>query len=130
VQGAAGPTGKTGPVGDIGPVGARGPTGVVPCWVSYREFWFNANSADILSAQDSVIRDMASYLKKNPTLIVGLDGHMDSHNKDLSNNRVNAIRDALIDAGVPANRIKTGAFGDSKLRRDGRVEVLIMSGNR
>jgi len=102
----------------------------VPCWVSYREFWFNANSSDILSAQDSVIRDMATYMKKNPSLVLGLDGYMDSHNKELSNNRVNAIRDALIDAGVPANRIKTGAFGDSKLRRDGRVEVLIMTGNR
>jgi outer membrane protein OmpA-like peptidoglycan-associated protein len=47
----------------------------------------------------------------------------------LSNQRVKAIRDALIKAGVPADKIKAGAFGDPELRRDGRVEVLYASAN-
>jgi len=28
-------------------------------------------------------------------------------------------------AGVPASKIRTGAFGDPQLRRDGRVAVLV-----
>jgi len=95
--------------------------------VSYREFWFNANSADILSAQTSVIADMADYVKRNPSLCVGIDGYLDWRNADLSNRRVDAVRNGLVNAGVPAERIKIGAYGDSKLRHEGRVEVLIKS---
>jgi outer membrane protein OmpA-like peptidoglycan-associated protein len=100
----------------------------VPCWVSYREFWFSANSADILSTQQPMFADMADYVKRNPSLFVAIDGHMDARNRDLSNRRINAVRDGLVNAGLPADRIKVGDYGDSKLRRDGRVEVLIKTG--
>jgi outer membrane protein OmpA-like peptidoglycan-associated protein len=120
--------GKSGAKGASGPTGAQGPAGIVPCWVSYRDFWFNANSDSILSSQKSVAKEVAAYVKNNPSLIIGIDGYTDPTNTDLSNDRVNTIRQALIDEGVPANRIKTGAFGDTKLRREGRVEVLIMTG--
>jgi len=35
----------------------------------------------------------------------------------------------LIQAGVPAYKIQTGAFGDAQLTRDRRVEVLISTSN-
>lgn len=72
---------------------------------------------------------MADYVKRNPSLILGIDAYMDSRNPDLSHQRSDAVRDAMINAGVPAERIKIGAFGDPKLRREGRVEVLIMTGS-
>jgi peptidoglycan-associated lipoprotein len=53
--------------------------------------------------------------------------------------RVGAVRDALIQAGVSADRIETGAFGVERLKcneateqcwkRDGRVEVLVRPSN-
>jgi outer membrane protein OmpA-like peptidoglycan-associated protein len=43
----------------------------------------------------------------------------------LRDRRINAVRLALIDAGVPAEKISTGAFGDPLPRNDARVEVLI-----
>jgi hypothetical protein len=47
-------------------------------------------------------------------------------NFDSSNtNRVGVVRAALIDAGVRAGKIQSGALGDPQLRRDGRVEVLV-----
>jgi outer membrane protein OmpA-like peptidoglycan-associated protein len=52
----------------------------------------------------------------------------DPRNQDLSDRRVGAVRDALIGA-VPAYRIQTGAFGDTRLTRDRRVEVLVITGN-
>jgi peptidoglycan-associated lipoprotein len=88
----------------------------------------------------SEVSDIAAYVKQNPSTKVGLDGHTDprgtdQYNQVLSERRVNAIRDALIKAGVPADRILTGAFGEARLicnqateecwQRDRRVEVLI-----
>jgi len=114
-----------GPAGEKGP---QGPAGIVPCWVSYRDFWFNTGSADILDAQRSQAAEMADYVKRNPSLVLGIDGYTDPRNKDLSEQRVDSVRNALIANGVPSDRIKTGAFGDPKLHREGRVEVLIMTG--
>lgn len=116
-----------GPKGDLGPTGARGPTGIVDCWASYREFWFDASSSTLSEEQTADLKEMAAYVKNNPSLTVGIDGRLDPMHKDLSHSRVNAVRDALIDNGVPAERIKLGAFGDPKLRQNGRVEVLIMT---
>jgi outer membrane protein OmpA-like peptidoglycan-associated protein len=53
----------------------------------------------------------------------------DPRGQEIGNRRVSTVRDALIQAGVPAHRIQTGAFGDSGRRNDRRVEVLMSSGN-
>jgi hypothetical protein len=42
---------------------------------------------------------------------------------------VEAIRIALIQAGVPANRIKIGAFGDVASRHDRRIGMLLATAN-
>ncbi len=73
-------------------------------------------------------------MKQNPSLQIGIDGSMDPRGSDprdqnLSDRRVSAVRDALIQAGVPASKIQTGAFGDTGLTRDRRVEVLLKTAN-
>lgn len=75
-------------------------------------------------AERTRITEIADYMKRNPSLIVGLDGHVDPLNRTRSLNRVNAVRDQLVLAGLPAWRIEMGTFGDPMTRRDGRVEVL------
>jgi outer membrane protein OmpA-like peptidoglycan-associated protein len=78
------------------------------------------------------ISEIAAYMKQNPSLRVGLDGYANPRGSDannLSQRRVDAVRDALIQAGVPAGNIQAGAFGDQQLKRDGRVEVLVRSSN-
>jgi len=134
VAGPIGPTGTQGPQGATGDTGAQGRVGVVSCWTSYREFWFGYGSADINSSEANKISEIAAYMKQNPSLEIGIDGSMDPRgtdprDQDLSNRRVNAIRNALIKAGVPANQIKAGAFGDVDLRHDRRVEVLFATAN-
>jgi outer membrane protein OmpA-like peptidoglycan-associated protein len=101
----------------------------VSCWTSYREFWFDYGSAEMDDSDAKMVAEIATYVKKNPSLDIGIDGSMDPRgtdprDQDLANRRVKAIHDALVKAGVPANKIKAGAFGDLKLRRDRRVEVL------
>jgi hypothetical protein len=129
VAGSIGPNGAAGAMGATGLTGAAGVAGVVPCWVTYRDFWFDAGKSNIRDLDTSMVADIASYQKKNPSLQIGIDGYSDSRNLELSNGRVNAVRDALINAGVPADKIKIGAFGDSNNRQDRRVEVLIQTAN-
>jgi outer membrane protein OmpA-like peptidoglycan-associated protein len=135
--GIAGEPGKSGPAGVQGPVGstgAQGPVGVVDRWTSFREFVFASNGAEILAGDQSKVADVAGYMKLNPSLQVGIDGSMDPRSSDprdqgLSDRRVSAVRNALIQAGVPAAKIQTGAFGDTRLTRDRRVEVLVKTAN-
>ncbi|HUF71569.1 MAG TPA: hypothetical protein VMR74_01590 [Gammaproteobacteria bacterium] len=86
-------------------------------WSSYRDFTFDGNSDDILRADDNKAQEIADYLAQNPSFRVGIDGASES--------RVANVRDALMDAGVPAAKIQTGDFGDAQLRRDNGVAVLV-----
>jgi outer membrane protein OmpA-like peptidoglycan-associated protein len=107
---------------------------VVDRWTSLRDFTFDYNKADLQPSDASKVSEIADYMKQNPSLQVGIDGSMDPRGTDprdqnLSDRRVSAVRDALIQAGVPASKIQAGAFGDAQLARDRRVEVLIRTAN-
>jgi outer membrane protein OmpA-like peptidoglycan-associated protein len=75
------------------------------------------------------VAEIADYMKQNPSLKIGIDGSIplgsNSKKLDLADLRTITVRDAMIEAGVPASRIETGEFGDSKLARNGRVEILL-----
>jgi outer membrane protein OmpA-like peptidoglycan-associated protein len=133
--------GPQGPAGPAGMAGVQGPAG--PSWTSFKNFLFDFDKSDIRANQMSEVSEIATYVKQNPSTKVAIDGHTDprgtdKYNQALSERRVNAIRDALMKAGVPADRILTGAFGESRLmcnqsteecwQRDRRVEVLINPG--
>jgi len=125
VAGPSGPSGPPGPQGPRGAKGPQGPPGVIANWLTYREFWFEPNSAEISEFARNEVPGMAGYMNKNPSLQLGIDGHKDLADPDLSNRRVNAVRDALIQAGMAAEKIKIGAFGNPARRTSGRVEVLL-----
>jgi outer membrane protein OmpA-like peptidoglycan-associated protein len=118
--------------GATGEIGAQGVIGEVDCWTSYRDFWFASESARIQDSDLDQVAEIATYMKDHPSVQLGIDGSLDPRNsngrdRELSNRRVETIRTALIDAGVPAGRITAGAYGDEDLRRDRRVEVLLVS---
>jgi outer membrane protein OmpA-like peptidoglycan-associated protein len=130
LAGVTGPTGRTGaagPQGAIGQTGAQGPGGAAGGWTPFKDFWFDYNKSDLQSSDSSKVSDIASYLRQNPGQQVGIDGSMDPNNTDLTNRRVSAVRNALLQAGVPSNKIQTGAFGNQQQQRDRRVEVLVSS---
>ena len=93
-------------------------------WSSYRDFWFDYNSSRIDATDAGKVSDIAGYLKQNPSFRLAIDGVMPAGDADLSDRRVDSVREALLAAGVPAYKIYTGAFGDPLLRRERRVEVL------
>jgi hypothetical protein len=119
VAGPTGPTGTAGPQGATGSTGTAGVAGVVPCWVSYRVFSFDAGKSEVRDIDSTMVAEIATYLQKNPSLQLGIDGGTDTI---LSNLRVDAVRTALIKAGVPADKIVSTS---TKPQQDGRVEVLL-----
>lgn len=130
--GPAGPSGPRGPQGATGEIGAQGPVADVSCWTSYREFWFQTDSAVIQDSEKYKLNEIAAYMNRNPSLSIGIDGSIiaggsDVHNQNLADRRVTAIRDGLVSAGVPSHKISVGAYGDTAQRRDRRVEVLFAS---
>jgi outer membrane protein OmpA-like peptidoglycan-associated protein len=147
-MGPAGPAGAQGPAGSVGPqaqanpVGPQAKTSAAKQWSSFKDFLFDTDKSDIRANETNKVTEIAAYMKQNPSVQVGIDGFADPrgtnpHNQALSERRVNAIRDALVKAGVAGDKIKTGAFGEQRLlcnertaacwQSDRRVEVLISS---
>jgi len=93
-------------------------------WTSYRDFWFDYDSAQIDKSDGDKIADVANYTRQNPTYRLAIDAVMDPDGV-LTRRRVDAIRAALVHAGVPGYKIQEGAFGAERFRRNRRVEVLV-----
>jgi outer membrane protein OmpA-like peptidoglycan-associated protein len=124
-------------------MGAEGSAAVATAsWSKFNDILFDFDKSDIRANETSKVADIASYVQKNPTTMVGIDGYADprgtdKYNQALSERRVNAILDALLKAGVSRDKIQTGAFGEMRLKcqeateacwqSDRRVEVLIGS---
>jgi outer membrane protein OmpA-like peptidoglycan-associated protein len=109
----------------MGAAGAQGPVGSVGSWTHYRNFRFGYHSAQIRASDQSTANDIAAYMAKNPSLQIGIDATDPGNQALLGNRRADAVRGALVQAGVPSYKIQTGAFGDPQLRSNGRVEVLL-----
>ena len=157
ITGAQGSTGMTGVQGSPGMTGVQGPAGLTGAqgatasstapavrWTTLKDFMFDYDRSDIRYSESRKPAEIATYMTQNPTLRLGIDGYTDSrgssqYNLPLSQRRVTTVRDALIQAGVPADRIETGTFGTDRLMcnpsneqcsaRDGRVEVLVRASN-
>jgi outer membrane protein OmpA-like peptidoglycan-associated protein len=133
LTGPVGNAGAAGPQGSVGPTGAQGGVGVVAAWTAYRDYSFDTGRADIQPSDSDTASDIAAYMQQNPSLQLALDGSRDAGNNDvrsqnLSDRRIRAVRAALIKAGVPAYRIRSGAFADPQFEQDRQVAVLIRTG--
>ena len=75
--------------------------------------FFRFNSATIDAAQRPAVENIVVALRANPNARVQITGHACSiggdsaHNQRLSERRAEAVRDALIAAGIASNRITT-----------------------
>jgi outer membrane protein OmpA-like peptidoglycan-associated protein len=158
-RGPAGPAGVQGPAGATGAQGSAGPVGPQAMAASdnrmvsfgtgnnsaaFKDILFDTDKSDIRSNEMSKIADIAAHVKKNAPMQVGIGGFADprgtdQHNQGLSERRVNAIRDALVKAGVASDKIQISAFGEQKplckestdacWQRDRRVDVGFRTGN-
>jgi outer membrane protein OmpA-like peptidoglycan-associated protein len=86
--------------------------------------YFAFARADIRPQSETVLREIATALKKHPEWKLRIDGHTDSiggdaANLDLSRRRAKAVRAALVNRlGIAAGRLTTGGFGESRPKAD------------
>lgn len=80
---------------------------------------FRTDSYFLESHDKQRLGSLAGMLKSIPSLKIYLHGYADqrgssNHNQALSKRRVNTVYQALVRAGVPADRIVTRAWGESR----------------
>ena len=112
--------------------------------VTLHDVLFDTNRARLKPGGIREVQKLADVLDKHPQRTVAIEGFTDStgsdeRNQELSEQRANAVRDALLGMGISANRITTRGYGKSlpvasnatqagrQLNR--RVEILISDEN-
>ena len=78
---------------------------------------FDSGQARLLADGSRSMVKLADFFKRNPERTASIEGFTDSvgsatANLDLSQRRANAVMAALIELGVPANRMSAEAFGE------------------
>ncbi len=79
---------------------------------------FETGKNKIKKSSYKMLDQIATIFKENPTYKVEVQGHTDnvgkpSANLRLSDQRANAVRDYLIDQGVPATQLTAKGYGDT-----------------
>ena len=82
--------------------------------------YFDINKSVLKADQQAKIDHLVSVLRQNPAAVVTITGYADkatgtaSRNMTLSEQRANAVKKALTDAGIAASRITTAYYGDTQ----------------
>jgi outer membrane protein OmpA-like peptidoglycan-associated protein len=85
-----------------------------------KEIFFKTNSAEISEKSTGLLGEIADVLLRNPHVkLVEIQGHTDNTgtpegNLQLSGERAEAVRQALIATGVDATRLTAKGYGDSR----------------
>jgi outer membrane protein OmpA-like peptidoglycan-associated protein len=120
--------GTTGLAAD-GPAGQQGDAPTVALWTTWCDFGFDHSEAGLPASEMEPISGIAAYLVQNPSLEIGIDGSMSAgfsrSARDLSDRRAASVRDALLQAGVPAYKIRVGAFSNPDRRQENAIQVLM-----
>lgn len=89
--------------------------------------YFDFDSYRISSAGRDAVAANAKWLKANSNATVQIEGHCDErgtteYNLALGDRRANAVRDALVRAGVARNRLSTISYGEERPSDPGHDE--------
>jgi peptidoglycan-associated lipoprotein len=84
-------------------------------WPPFSNIVFDFDKAEIRPSESDKIKAVATFLQENPRFEVGLAGHSDprgsdAHNAKLSEERTKAVTEALAEAGVDRDRLRTAGF--------------------
>jgi peptidoglycan-associated lipoprotein len=84
-----------------------------------QDVFFDYDSSDIRPDAQTTLSKDASYLVSHPDIKVVIGGYCDErgsneYNLGLGQNRADATKNALVTAGVAANRIRTISYGKEK----------------
>jgi peptidoglycan-associated lipoprotein len=86
---------------------------------SVKDIYFEYDKSDIRADQQAAIQADAQFLNQHSDINFTIEGHCDSrgsteYNLALGDQRASSVKNALVSAGVSANRIKTISYGKEK----------------
>lgn len=105
---------------------------------------FDLNKAELKPGAQPALSKLAQFLREYPERTLLVEGFTDStgsegHNQELSEDRANSVRQALMSQGLAAERIQTTGFGEARpvasnetaagRQQNRRVEVVISNGS-
>lgn len=96
--------------------------------VVLRNIFFETGSAELKPESTVELDKLVDLLKKNPTMKIEISGHTDNvggkeSNLKLSDNRARSVSGYLTKAGIPAERLTTKGYGDTKPIDDNGTEA-------
>ena len=84
-----------------------------------RDIYFDYDKYDIRASEQGSLQADAQFLQQHSNIHITVEGHADERgstefNLALGTNRADTVKNALIQAGVSGNRIKTISYGKEK----------------
>ncbi|MFA5027415.1 MAG: peptidoglycan-associated lipoprotein Pal [Candidatus Methylomirabilota bacterium] len=97
------------------PAAAAKPAAVSPL----KDVFFDFDKSLVRDDQKSALADNVAWLKGNPSAKITVEGHCDErgtaeYNLGLGERRAKAVKDYLIAAGIPADRVSTISYGKER----------------
>ena len=80
--------------------------------------FFELNSSNLKDESLVELNKIIKFMASNPFLVIEIGGHTDNsgskaYNLNLSNDRAKSVKDALVQKGIPSDRIQTKGYGMS-----------------
>jgi peptidoglycan-associated lipoprotein len=84
-----------------------------------KDIYFDYDKSDVRGDQQAVIQADAAFLQQHPNVTFTVEGHCDErgsteYNLALGDSRASAVKNALVSAGVSADRVKTTSLGKER----------------
>jgi peptidoglycan-associated lipoprotein len=84
-----------------------------------KDIYFDYDKSDIRADQQGSLQSDIAFLKQNPNISFIIEGHCDErgsteYNLALGDSRANSVRNALVQAGIAADHIKTISYGKER----------------
>ena len=87
----------------------------------FKDIYFDFDKYDVREDAKAVLQSVASWLLKNTSAKILIEGHCDErgtneYNLALGDRRAKAVRDYLVALGIASNRVETISYGEEKPR--------------
>ncbi|HEX6804017.1 MAG TPA: peptidoglycan-associated lipoprotein Pal [Terriglobales bacterium] len=84
-----------------------------------KDIYFDYDKSDVRGDQQASIQSDVAFLQQHPNITFTIEGHCDErgsteYNLALGDSRASSVKNALVAAGISADRIKTVSFGKEK----------------
>ena len=84
-----------------------------------KDIYFDYDKYDVRASEQGSLQGDAQFLQQHPNIHITVEGHSDErgsteYNLALGTNRAEAVKNALIQAGVAGDRIKIISYGKEK----------------